>query len=86
MVKTVREGNKVRQHTLYYLGKHPTVESALAALEENLESLRASHLYHLRCNLEEPSPLHEERIARLREERATLEAKRDSLQKLLGKL
>lgn len=39
LVKNIRDGKKVRQKTLAYLGQHPTLEKALAAYTQELEKL-----------------------------------------------
>jgi hypothetical protein len=37
LVENYREGRKVRQHTLAYLGKYPSVGEALAGLQNEIE-------------------------------------------------
>jgi hypothetical protein len=40
LVKSVREGGKVRQKTLLYLGQYATVETALEELPKDIEYLK----------------------------------------------
>ncbi len=68
LVMTTRKKGKVRQHVICYLGKHPTLESAIAAFEEELKGVREEIRHRLRSQLDEPTnPFHRQRLVKLRE-------------------
>ena len=68
LVMTTREKGKVKQYVICYLGKHPTLERAIAAFEEELRSVREEIRCRLRCQLDDPAnTYHPRRLAQLRE-------------------
>jgi hypothetical protein len=64
LVETYREGGKVRQRTLAYLGKYPTVEEALTRLPVDIERRKNDVLPKLCRWRDEAQAAYQELIAR----------------------
>lgn len=87
LVENYREGGKVRQRTLAYLGKYPSVEEALAGLQNEIE-----HAYEQAAHFDEwykksPGTTYYRDVAqKYREKVPQIQAKLDRLQAVVATL
>ena len=74
VVRSERDGGKVRQRQVTYLGKHSTLESAISYLEARIEN---AHLFIEQCQTRFKAPqMAADEVQKLRELTDRLEALR----------
>ena len=65
LVKAERREGKVKQQHLCYLGRHSTIEDAVAALETRVEETRRLIGYHLNRYWDTKEPYHEQQLEKV---------------------
>jgi hypothetical protein len=63
LVESYRDNGRVRQKTLAYLGKYPSVEDALALLPQDIERWKEKTLPMVRRWRDEAKAIYEEELA-----------------------